>query len=56
MTDNKRIVKNTLLLYIRMLLMLLVNLYTSRVVLDVLGVADYGIYNLVGGVVVYSLF
>lgn len=56
MTDNKRIVKNTLLLYIRMLLMLLVNLYTSRVVLDVLGVADYGIYNLVGGVVVLFSF
>lgn len=56
MSDNKRIVKNTLLLYVRMLLMLLVNLYTSRVVLDVLGVADYGIYNLVGGVVILFSF
>lgn len=56
MTDNKRIIKNTLLLYVRMLLILLVNLYTSRVVLEVLGVADYGIYNLVGGVVVLFSF
>ena len=55
-TDNRRIAKNTLLLYVRMLLMLLVNLYTSRVVLEVLGVADYGIYNLVGGVVVLFSF
>jgi O-antigen/teichoic acid export membrane protein len=48
---NKRIVKNTLLLYIRMLFSLGVSLYTSRVVLNVLGVEDFGIYNVVGGVV-----
>lgn len=49
--NNKRIVKNTLFLYIRMLLGLIVSLYTSRIVLQVLGVEDFGIYNIVGGVV-----
>lgn len=48
---GKRIIKNTLLLYIRMLFLMLVTLYTSRVVLDALGVVDYGIYNVVGGFV-----
>lgn len=49
--NNKRIAKNTLLLYFRMLLTMIVSLYTSRVVLSTLGVEDYGIYNVVGGVV-----
>lgn len=49
--NNKRIAKNTLLLYFRMLFMMLVSLYTSRVVLNVLGVEDFGIYNVVGGIV-----
>lgn len=49
--NNKRIAKNTLLLYFRMLLLMAVTLYTSRVVLNTLGVTDYGIYNVVGGVV-----
>lgn len=49
--NNKRIAKNTLLLYFRMLFMMTVSLYTSRVVLNALGVDDYGIYNVVGGVV-----
>lgn len=49
--NNKRIAKNTLLLYVRMLFMMGVSLYTSRVVLNTLGVEDYGIYNVVGGVV-----
>ncbi len=49
--NNKRIAKNTLLLYFRMLLTMTVSLYTSRVVLSTLGVEDYGIYNVVGGVV-----
>lgn len=48
---NKRIAKNTLLLYFRMLFMMAISLYTSRVVLNTLGVEDYGIYNVVGGVV-----
>lgn len=49
--NNKRIAKNTLMLYIRMLLMMVVTFYTSRVVLLTLGVVDYGIYNVVGGIV-----
>ena len=49
--NNKRIAKNTLLLYIRMIVIMLVTLYTSRVVLDALGESDYGIYSVVGGVV-----
>ena len=49
--NNKRIAKNTLLLYFRMLFMMMVSLYTSRVILNALGVEDFGIYNVVGGVV-----
>lgn len=49
--NNKRIAKNTIVLYVRMIFVLLVALYTSRVLLDVLGVEDYGVYNVVGGVV-----
>lgn len=49
--NNKRIAKNTLLLYFRMLFMMVVSLYTSRVILNALGVDDFGIYNVVGGVV-----
>lgn len=49
--NNKRIAKNTLLLYIRMLFIMVVTLFTSRVVLSILGVEDFGIYNVVGGVV-----
>lgn len=52
--NSKRIAKNTSLLYFRMILMMAVNLYTSRVVLNALGVNDYGVYNVVGGFV--SLF
>lgn len=50
-SNNKRIAKNTIMLYIRMLLSMVVGLYTSRVVLQTLGVEDYGIYGVVGGVV-----
>lgn len=49
--NNKRIAKNTLMLYFRMLLLMVVSLYTSRVVLNTLGVVDFGIYNVVGGVI-----
>ena len=49
--NNKRIAKNTLMLYIRMFFIMAVTLYTSRVVLKALGVVDFGIYNVVGGVV-----
>ena len=49
--NNKRIANNTLLLYFRMLFMMVVSLYTSRVILNALGVEDFGIYNVVGGIV-----
>ena len=49
--NNKRIAKNTLLLYFRMLFMMVIGLYTSRVILDKLGEVDFGIYNVVGGFV-----
>jgi len=49
--NNKRIAKNTIFLYIRMIFVLLVTLYTTRVVLNALGVEDYGIYNVVCGFV-----
>ena len=55
-SSNKRIAKNTLLLYIRLLITMLVGLITSRIVLQTLGVEDYGIYNVVGGVVVVFSF
>ena len=48
---NKRIAKNTLLLYFRSIIVMLISLYTSRIVLKVLGVENYGIYNVVGGLV-----
>lgn len=49
--NNKRIAKNTMFLYFRMILIMGVTLYTSRVILDKLGVEDYGLYQVVGGVV-----
>lgn len=52
--DNQRIAKNTIFLYFRMLLIMFVNLYASRVTLQVLGVDDYGIYQTVGGVVTFQ--
>lgn len=51
MSDNNRIAKNTMFLYIRMLIMMLLGLYTSRIVLEMLGINDYGIFNVVGGLV-----
>lgn len=49
--SNKKIAKNTIYLYLRMIVSLLINLYTSRAFLETLGVEDYGIYNIVGGFV-----
>ena len=49
--NNKRIAKNTMLLYVRMFVLMAVNLFTSRVVLQCLGVEDFGIYGIVGSVV-----
>ncbi len=52
MIDKRRIARNTLLMYLRMGLVMLISLYTSRVVLDRLGETDYGLYNVIGGIVV----
>lgn len=54
--NQKRIATNTFLLYVRMVVVMLVGLYTSRVVLDALGEVDYGIYSAVGGVVLMFSF
>ncbi len=53
---NKRIAKNTVFLYSRTIIIMLISLYTSRVILDVLGESDFGIYNLVGGIVLLFSF
>lgn len=53
-SQSKRLAKNTLLLYVRTLLIMVISLFTSRVILNTLGVEDYGIYAVVGGFV--SLF
>lgn len=49
--ENKRVVKNTIFLYIRTFVSMLISLYTSRKILEVLGVSDFGILNVVGGVI-----
>ena len=54
--QTKRIAKNTVTIYIRLFFVMLVGLYTSRVTLDVLGVQDFGIYNLVGGIIIVMNF
>lgn len=55
--NNKRIAKNTIFLYFRMLFLLGVGLFTSRVVLSSLGAQDYGIYNVVGGFIsMFTIF
>lgn len=54
--NNKRIAKNTLILYVRMFFTMAVSLFTSRVVLQTLGVEDYGIYNVVGGIIAMLSF
>ena len=55
-SNSKRIAKNTLMLYFRQILIMIVSLYTVRVVLNTLGAEDYGIYNVVAGVVVLFSF
>ena len=55
-TSNKRIAKNSLFLFFRTLLIMAISLYTSRIVLNVLGVEDYGIYNVVAGIVAMLTF
>lgn len=56
MSDNKRIAKNTMALYFRMIVTILISLYTSRVILEKLGVDDFGIYQAVGGIVGFLAF
>lgn len=55
-SNNKRIAKNTLFLYFRTFIIMLISLYTSRVVLKALGETDFGIYNLIGGIVIFFGF
>ena len=55
-SDNRRIAKNTLMLYMRMFLVMGVSLFTSREILRILGVEDFGIYNVVAGIVVLFSF
>ena len=56
-SNNKRIAKNTMMLYVRMLFIMVVTLYTSRIILNILGVEDYGIYTVIGGIVaLFSVF
>lgn len=50
-SDNRRIAKNTVYMYIRMFVTMLIGLYTSRVILSSLGFEDYGLYNVVGGII-----
>lgn len=55
-STKKRIVKNTLMLYIRMGVLILINLYTSRIILNALGAEDFGLYSIVGSVIVFLGF
>ena len=55
-SSNKRIVKNTMFLYVRMMVVMIVTLFTSRIILNTLGATDYGIYNVVGGIVTIVAF
>lgn len=56
-SNNKRIAKNTLFLYFRMFITMIVTFYATRVVLRVLGASDFGLYNVVGGIVsMFSMF
>lgn len=56
MTSHKTIVRNTAYLYVRQLIVMAVSIYTSRAILEVLGVSNYGIYNVVGGIVTMMSF
>lgn len=49
--NNKRIARNTMILYVRMFVMMFINFFATRIVLNALGVEDYGVYNVVGGLV-----
>ena len=51
MSTSQRVVKNTFFLYIRMGASILVNIFTTRILLEALGTSDYGLYNVVGGAI-----
>lgn len=55
-SNNKRLVKNTMMLYFRMIFNMVITFYTSRVVLDTLGVEDFGVYGVVGGIIAMFAF
>ena len=55
-SENRTIAKNTAFLYVRMLVVMVVSLYTSRVILKTLGIDDYGLYQAVGGIVGFLSF
>lgn len=55
-SNNKRLLKNSLMLYLRMFVNMAVSLFTSRLILNALGESDFGIYNVVGGIVVMFTF
>ena len=55
-SNNKRIAKNTIYMYMRMLVLLFVSLFTSRVIFNALGIDNYGIYNIVGSIIVFFSF
>lgn len=56
MNENKKIVKNSAFMYFRMIISMIVSLYTSRIVLEELGIADYGVYNVIAGIVIIFSF
>lgn len=56
MSDNKRLAKNTIVLYVRTIVVLIISLLLSRFLLQFLGVEDYGIYNVVGGIIILFTF
>lgn len=55
-SDNRRIAKNTLYMYIRMIVMMVISLFTTRITFRLLGVDNYGIYNIVGSIIVFFTF
>jgi polysaccharide biosynthesis protein domain protein (fragment) len=54
--NNKLVAKNTLLLYVRMILMMAIQLYTVPIIMKCLGISDYGLYNVVGGITTFLAF
>lgn len=54
--DNKKIARNTIYMYVRMLVTMVVSLFTARVNFQALGIDNFGIYNVVGSVIVFFIF